>query len=141
MVAMPSGYYYFGGYDMNAKEITVLMIEPGKHPKVTTLQDDLDSLQKAVSIGADYQGLIEIISLGNGDCILCNEEGKLIGLEGNRRLGDDILVGVFYIMSENDEGELVSLTENKIKYYTNVFWEPEKFDRAEIEASAFFRLH
>ena len=49
---MPSGYYYFGGCDMTQKEITVLMVEPGKHPKVTTLKDDLDSLQKAVSIGA-----------------------------------------------------------------------------------------
>ena len=27
MVAMPSGYYYFGGYNMNIKEITVLMVE------------------------------------------------------------------------------------------------------------------
>jgi len=94
---------------MNTKEITVLMVEPGQHPKVTTLKDDLDSPQKAVSIGADYQGLIEFVSLGNGDCIMCYEEGKLIGLEGNRRLGNDILVGVFYIMSENDEGELQSL--------------------------------
>ena len=42
MEAMPSGYYYFGGYDMNAKEITALMVEPGKHPKVTKLKDDLD---------------------------------------------------------------------------------------------------
>lgn len=125
---------------MDAKEITVLMVEPGKHPKVTTLKDDLDSLQKAVSIGADYQGLIEFISLGNGDCIMCNEEGKLIGLEGNRRLGNDILVGVFYIMSENEDGELVSLTERKIKHYSNIFWEPENFDRSEIEAAAFFRF-
>lgn len=66
---------------MKQKEIRVLMVEPGKHPKVTVLQNGLDSLQKAVSIGADYQGLIEIISIGNGDCILCNEEGKLIGLD------------------------------------------------------------
>ena len=118
---------------MNAKKITVLMMEPGKHPKVTTLKDDLDMLQKAVSIGADCQGLIEFVSLGNGDCIMCNEEGKLIGLEGNRRLGDDILVGVFYIMSEDKEGDLVSLTEQKIKHYTELFWEPETFDRTEIE--------
>ena len=137
---MLSGYYYFGGYDMNAKEITVLMVEPGKHPKVTKLKDDLDSLQKAVSIGADYQGLIEFVGLGNGDCIMCNEEGKLIGLEGNRRLGDDILVGVFYIMSENEDGELISLTERKIKHYTNVFWEPESFDRTEIEATTICRF-
>ena len=93
------------------------MVEPGKHPRVTVLQDDLDSLQKAVSIGADYQGLIEIISIGNGDCILCNEEGKLIGLDGNRQIGNDIIVGVFYIMSENEEGELVSLSVKKIKFY------------------------
>ena len=120
---------------MNTKEIKVLMVEPGKYPRVTTLKDDLDSLQKAVSIGADYQGLIEFVSLGNGDCIMCNEEGKLIGLEGNRRLGDDILVGVFYIMSENEDGELVSLTDQKIKHYTNAFWEPESLDQADIEGT------
>lgn len=126
---------------MKTKEITVLMVEPGKHPKVTTIKDNLDSLQKAVSICADYQGLIEFVGLGNGDCIMCNEEGKLIGLEGNRRLGSDIIVGVFYIMSENDEGELQSLTEQKIKRYTELFWEPEFFDRTEIENSlyAFFQ--
>ena len=84
--------------EMKQKEITVLMVEPGEHPRVTTLKNNLDSLQKAVSIGAKGQGLIEIISLENGDCILCNEEGKLIGLEGNRRFGDDILTGVFYVL-------------------------------------------
>ena len=84
---------------MKQKEIRVLMVEPGKHPRVTVLQNDLDSLQKAVSIGADYQGLIEIISIGNGDCILCNEEGKLIGLDGNRRIGNDIIVGIFVLLS------------------------------------------
>ena len=120
---------------MDTNEITVLMVEPGKHPRVTKLKDDLDSLQKAVSIGADYQGLIEFVGLRNGDCIMCNEEGKLIGLEGNRRLGDDILVGVFYIMSENEDGELISLTDRKIKRYTEAFWEPETFDRTEIEAT------
>ena len=125
---------------MTQKEITVLMVEPGKHPKVTTLKDDLDSLQKAVSIGADYQGLIEFVTLGNGDCIMCNEEGKLIGLDGNRRLGDDILVGVFYIMSENEDGELVSLSEKKIKRYTELFWEPETFDRTDIDATVYSRF-
>ena len=73
MVEMPSGYYYFGGYDMNTKEITALMVEPGRNPKATTIKDDLDSLQKAVSIGADYQGLIEIVGLENG-VSYCNEE-------------------------------------------------------------------
>ena len=85
MVELPSGYYYSGGYDMNAKKITVLMMEPGKHPKVTTLKDDLDTLQKADSIGADCQGLIEFVSLGNGDCIMCNEEGNGMAAKGTAR--------------------------------------------------------
>ena len=46
---------------MKQKELTVLMVEPGKHPKVTKIKDDLDALQKAVSIGADYQGSIEFV--------------------------------------------------------------------------------
>lgn len=120
---------------MVKKEIKALMIEPGKHPVVMVLNGDLDSLQKAVSIGADYQGLIEIITIGNGDCILCNEEGKLIGLEGNRRVGSAIIAGVFYIMSEGEDGELLPLTEEKIQHYTQRFWEPEVFDCAEIEPS------
>ena len=118
---------------MVKKEIKALMIEPGKHPVVTVLNGDLDSLQKAVSIGADYQGLIEIIGIGNGDCILCNEEGKLIGLEGNRRVGSDIIAGVFYIMSEGEDGELVSLSEEKIQHYMQRFWEPAVFHSAETE--------
>ena len=126
---------------MNTKEITVLMVEPGEHPKVTTLKDDLDSLQKAVSIGADYQGLIEFVGLENGVCIMCNEEGKLIGLEGNRRLGNDILVGVFYIIGENEDGELVSLSEKEIKRYTELFWEPETFERTEIEDTLTCQLY
>ena len=125
---------------MVKKEIKALMVEPGKHPVVTVLNDDLDSPQKAVSIGADYQGLIEIISIGNGDCLLCNEEGKLIGMEGNRRVGDDIIAGVFYIMSEDKEGNLVSLSEQKIKHYTKLFWEPETFDQSEVEATLFFHF-
>ena len=69
---------------MNTKEITVLMVEPGKHPKVTKLKDDLDSLQKAVSIGADYQGLIEFVSLGNGDqfrAVLLDDTGEVFSQE------------------------------------------------------------
>lgn len=120
---------------MHTKKIKALMVEPGKHPMVTTLDNNLDALQKAVSIGTDYQGLIEIISIGDSDCLLCNEEGKLIGLEGNRRLGNDIIVGVFYIMSEDEKGNLVSLTDEKIQYYSELFWGSEQFDRTEIEAT------
>ena len=40
---------------MKQKEIKALMVAPKEYPKVVTLKTDLDSLQKAVSIGASYQ--------------------------------------------------------------------------------------
>ena len=117
---------------MKQEEIMALMVEPLKEPRVVMLKTDLDSLQKAVSIGADYQGLIEIISLGDGTCILCNEEGKLIGLEGNRRIGHDIIAGVFYVVGENEEGDLISLTDQQLEFYEKRFFFPEYYAKEEV---------
>ena len=125
---------------MKKREITVLMVEPRKAPVVTTLTNDLDSLQKAVSIGADYQGLIELIGLEEGVDILCNEEGKLIGLEGNRRIGRDIIAGVFYVVGVNDEGDLDSLPREKIQQYMERFREPEYYDQADVTHALFMRI-
>ena len=106
---------------MKQKEIRVLMVAPGEHPKEVTIRNDLDSLQEAVSIGSDHQGLIEIIGIDDMVCILCNEDGKLIGLEGNRRVGDDIIAGVFYVVGENGRGNLTSLSDAEMERYRKLF--------------------
>ncbi len=118
---------------MKETNITVLMVEPGKNPTLTTIKNDLDSLQKAVSLGADHQGLIEIIGIDDNVCILCNEEGKIIGLEPNRRFYNDILCGVFYVVGEDDEGNLTSLPSDMQEKYSKLFWEPENIDPSDIE--------
>lgn len=115
-------------------EIKVVMVEPNKHPIVTTIKTKLENLQEAVG------GLIEIIDIEPNICILCNEEGKLIGLEGNRKLGDDILVGTFYVCGSNDEGDLVSLTNSQLDKYIKFFWEPQTFTQGEIEDSIVFKF-
>lgn len=122
---------------MKEPTIHVLQVEPHKHPQSVTLPNDLDSLQKAVSIGSDYQGLIELVWLEDGVLILCNEEGKLNGLEPNRRLGNDILCGVFYVVSENDEGNLASLSPVMANKYARLFWEPENITKDEALGSLF----
>ena len=118
---------------MKETNITVLMVEPGKNPVVATIKNDLDSLQKAVSLGADHQGLIEIIGIDDNVCILCNEEGKIIGLEPNRRFYNDILCGVFYVVGEDDESNLTSLPSDMQDKYSKLFWGPENIDPSDIE--------
>ena len=117
---------------MKEKEITVVKVEPMKAPTIAPLANDLDSLQKAVSIGADYQGLIELVYLEDNISILCNEEGKLIGLPPNRHFYDDILCGVFYVVAEDDEGNLISLSPAQQDRYLRKFAVPDVIKVSEV---------
>ena len=125
---------------MKEKTVKAIKVEPNKRPYVIDLNTDLDSLQKAVSIGAPDQGLIEFVYLGDNVSVLCNEEGKLIGLEPNRRLGDDILCGVFYVVAENEDGELKSLTPAQQEHYSQMFEEPDIIGNDEVSNTIFFRF-
>lgn len=114
---------------MKEKHIRVLKVAPLESPSVCSLENELLSLQKAVSIGADYVGLIEIIDLDEEVCLLCNEEGKLIGLAPNRRLENDIICGVFYVTGQDRAGNLISLSEDQIRHYSERFRDIEYFMR------------
>ena len=116
---------------MKEKNIRVLKVAPLARPSVCYLENELSSLQKAVSIGADYVGLIEIIDLDEEACLLCNEEGKLIGLMPNRRIKDDIICGVFYVTGQDRAGNLISLSEDQIRHYSERFRDIEYFMRGE----------
>lgn len=111
-------------------KIRVLKVEPNKHPDESMLENELEAMQEAVG------GYIDIVSLEGGVCILLNDEGKLIGLEGNRRIGNDIIVGNFYVCGSNDEGDLVSLTDEEMEKYTDMFYELEQFTQEEIAETA-----
>ena len=117
---------------MKEKKIRVLKIEPSKAPETVWLQNELSALQKAVSIGADEVGLIEIVELDANTCILCNEEGKLIGLTPNRRFCGDILCGTFYVTGQNKHGDLASLPEGMMKAFAKHFSVPETISQEEV---------
>ena len=125
---------------MKEKQVKALMVEPYKHPCVVELECDLDSLQKAVSIGAPEQGLIEFVYLEDNVSLMLNEEGKLIGLTPNRWLGEDILCGVFYVVAENDDGELMSLTQEQQERYSKMFYDPDVIDKEKVGRTIVFRF-
>ena len=125
---------------MKEKMIKVLKVEPGKLPKVVEIRNEPTALQEAVSEGADYRGLIEIVSLDNKTCLLLNEEGKLIGLQPNRRLGQDIICGVFYVVGQNKNGDLCSLNDAAMAKYAQHFMVPETFTDGEVAETIITRF-
>lgn len=123
------------------KIIKVLKVAPGENPEVVELANNLDAVQKAVSIGMEGQGLIEIIELDEETVLLANEEGKVLNLPPNRRLGgNDIIAGVFYVTGQNKYGDLASLSEAGIEKYSKMFEEIPDISESEVFKSMVMRF-
>lgn len=115
-------------------EITVLKVEPGKGPEEVTIQNTLEAMQEMVG------GFIEIVYLDDV-CLVCNEEGKLMGLEGNRRVGRDIISGTFFLAGDTDYGEFCSLTREQLDQFSQRFAQPETFHPEELENAFWMEFH
>ena len=116
--------------------IQVVLCEPGKKARVTTIKNDLASLQKLVG------GFIECVYPYEDPVgIICDEEGKINGKELNRALRDengnvyDILAGTFLVVGLGGE-DFDSLPKDLCEKYSKMFEYPEMFFRVgnEIEA-------
>ena len=65
---------------------------------------------------------------------MCNEEGKLDNLPGNRRIGNDIIAGAFVIVG-NGEEDFRSLTDEETNRYLKEFAQPEEMSEEEVKNS------
>ena len=118
--------------------LRMLMIQPHRTPIVTYVKDELDDLQRAVSDHCE-DALIEYTYPFDDDCmVLGNEEAKLNGMEGNRRLGDSIYAGPIFITRDNGVGGLCSLNDEQVIKYSEMFAEPHDISQDEVEADSGF---
>ena len=105
--------------------LKVLLVRVGEEPKVVEIEDTLEAKQKLVG------GYIEMCSPPLHDdsaVIICNEEGKLLGLKPNAYLvnrdGDvyDVVCGDFFIVDAPlDSEDFKSLSDEQIEKYTNMY--------------------
>ena len=108
-------------------EITVVACYPGKSAVVMRIQNTLEAKQAFVG------GYIQAVyPFDDPVAIVCNEEGKINGLEPCRALFDeggdiyDIIVGPFLICGLDDEG-FISLTKEQQEQYLAMFRHPQMF--------------
>ena len=109
------------------EKMTVLVVEPRKEPYVKEIDPGLHSLQAEVGgdIGAAYPFRDPV-------ALVCNDEGKLIGLDLNRGLRDengelyDIMAGTFLVVGLGEE-DFASLSPELAQKYMEHFRQPEQF--------------
>ena len=112
----------------------ILIVEPNKEPYESLLENKLEAMQKIVG------GNIEVVNLDQNTALVCNEEGKLDGLEGNRRVDHDVIAGTFFIVGDNNEGEFISLTDEQICNYHKRFKDSEEISSEEVEDSIYIEV-
>lgn len=111
----------------NEKTITVLVVEPMKEPYAKEIGSGLESLQKEV--GGDIEVIYPYDDLIG---IICNEEGKINGMELNRAIFDDdnkiidIMAGTFLVAGLEDES-FGSMPDDLMSKYKEMFKEPQRF--------------
>lgn len=116
--------------------VTALIVPPNQHPQITQLCDDRIFLDFSVSRGTDFMCSAIATSLEKGIAIIYAQDGALLCLPGNRRVGNRIIAGTFYVVGIKD-GTLRSLTDAEIIKYTSQFWESEIFTDNEVLDSYF----
>lgn len=94
--------------------IRVLKVEPEKPPEAVTMPYTLEALRDSVG------GYLEALCLERDVYLLCNEEGKCIGLPDNRTVNGDTIAGTFLVVGEN-YGAFCSLDEDMMARYAARF--------------------
>lgn len=122
--------------DSKSELIQVILCEPKKKACIATITNTLASLHQIVG------GNIEAVyPFDDPVAIICNEEGKINGMELNRALRNengkvyDILAGPFLIVGLGEES-FASLTPEHQEKYCTLFEYPEVFLSANGELLA-----
>ena len=110
-----------------SKILRVVMVEPHETPYELNITDQLEDLQETVG------GMIEVIGNGDGTLLVCNEESKLMGMDGNRRLNGDVIAGPFFVVGTDGEN-FRSLTDAEVNRYLQVYAEPQQISQREVQA-------
>lgn len=107
----------------------VIIVKPQEKPVIADIDSSLNAMQEMVG------GWIQAVyPFDDPVALICNEEGKLLGLPLNRALrtetGEvyDVVAGTFFLCgAPPDSDHFTSLTNDQIVTLLHRFWFPEYF--------------
>ena len=87
---------------------------------------------------AAVEGLIELTHpFDDNACVVGNDEAKLIGMDGNRRIGQSIYAGPILIVGDNGDENFEPLTDEQADFYADKFKEIEDISEEEVQSDMY----
>ena len=114
-------FFWEGGTHISTEKMKVLVVRPMELPAVQEIDHTLSAMQELV--GGTIQA---VYPFDDPVALVCNDEGKLLGLPWNRALTDDhgvpydIVCGTFFVAGLGSES-FTSLTDDQIRRYKEMF--------------------
>lgn len=99
---------------MSVEKIKVIILNPKEPPYTKEIEHTLENFQSIVG------GLIDFIELEKDVDLIFNDESKILNMEMNRIIKNDIVCGTCFIVGQKN-GENISLTPKQIKKYLKLF--------------------
>lgn len=107
------------------QEMTVIFVEPGKPARTERFRGELKEMQAMVG------GSIETVHPfeDKGAVLICNRDGKNMGLTPNRTIRGVVVAGNFFVCAETEAGDdFTSPDRRQMKRYLDMFKTPEAFN-------------
>jgi len=101
--------------------ITVFVKEPGKAPEARRIPNELASLQEIVG------GWIETMTVGSDIVVICNEEGRLLGLPYNCKICGLDIFGTIILAGVKGENFADVYSKERLRYLLPHLWNPDYF--------------
>lgn len=113
----------------------MVVLEPHKPAYEAYIDDSLEGLQQAVG------GWIECTyPFDDNVYLIGNEEAKLEGLSGNRKINGSVYAGNLLIAADDGGGETINLTDKQVEKYLKMFAVPEDISDDEVQADMGFTI-
>lgn len=93
-----------------SNKIRVIIVEPSTEPYTVKIKNTLEEKQTIVG------GLIEFYELEHNVDLIYNEESKILNLDFNRIIKNDVVCGTFIIVGQKN-GYSISLNRKQIQKY------------------------
>lgn len=97
-------------------KIRILFVETVMDPVIKEIENTKEKIQKIIGRPLHF------IKLENGIILICNKKGKLLNLEINKIIKNDVICGNFIICGQEDEN-FISLTDKQLIKYKKYFKE------------------